>query len=94
MMVNKAAEGIMCDFCSTYRPGEAVLPAEHNKKAGGRYRPHCNKKICVDAARGRERPERGRRERGATAAAPAAATAPAAAPPPVLPPMQSASLPG
>ena len=36
-MVNKAADGVMCEFCPIHRPGQAVLPAEHGKKAGGKF---------------------------------------------------------
>ena len=54
---------VMCHFCASTRPDQEVLPAEHNKKPGGKYLPHCNKKVCTDTARGVPRPERPRRER-------------------------------
>ena len=86
---------VMCAFCPTCRPDHDVLPAEHNKKPGGKYRPHCNKKICVDTARNRPRPEQQRRERAPAARAPTAAAPAAVAPaaPPAAQPQATAPVP-
>jgi hypothetical protein len=62
-LLTKLLAMIMCAWCPSTRPGQDVLPAEHNKRPGGKYLPHCNKKVCTDTARGVPRPDRPRRER-------------------------------